>query len=92
MTKNEVYFSQFWQQYPKKRSKGDAEKAFKALKVTEEMLAEILKGLELSKKSPDWNKQGGQFIPYPATWLRAKGWEDEFETPIEDEYLKWAQS
>jgi len=24
----------------------------------------------------DWRKDSGQFIPHPATWLNAKGWED----------------
>ena len=38
-----------------------------------------MKALETAKKSSDWTKDNGQYIPYPATWLRAKGWEDETE-------------
>lgn len=70
-------FDAFWSAYPKKKSKGDAEKAFKALKVDDDMLARILTTIEAVKLSKDWQKDNGQFIPYPATWLRNKGWEDE---------------
>lgn len=30
----------------------------------------------------DWKKDGGQFIPYPATWINRGGWEDEVGTAI----------
>jgi len=33
--------------------------------------------IEQAKKSEDWIKEKGKYIPYPATWLEAKGWEDE---------------
>jgi len=35
----------------------------------------------LAKKSPEWTKDNGKYIPYPATWLNAKGWEDELDEP-----------
>ncbi len=70
-------FDQFWQCYPKRRSKGDALKAWRAIKPTSEQVSRILAAINRAKTSPDWLKDGGQFIPYPATWLRAQGWEDE---------------
>jgi hypothetical protein len=38
----------------------------------------MINSLEVAKKSRDWLKENGQYIPYPATWLNAKGWEDEY--------------
>jgi hypothetical protein len=38
-----------------------------------------MEGLERAKRSRDWIKESGQYIPYPATWLNAKGWEDDYE-------------
>lgn len=70
-------FAEFWQAYPKKRSKGDAEKAWKKLKPSDDLLKTILRAVEVAKRGDDWRKDGGQFIPHPATWLNAKGWEDE---------------
>jgi len=70
-------FQKFWKAYPKKKSKGDAEKAFKAIKPDEQLLATMIATIERAKTSEQWQKDNGQFIPYPATWLRAKGWEDE---------------
>jgi DNA replication protein DnaC len=33
--------------------------------------------LEKQKVSTEWLKDGGQFIPHPATWLNGRRWEDE---------------
>jgi hypothetical protein len=80
--KSAELFARFWAAYPKKRSKGDAEKAWDKLKADEQLLTVILAALERAKKSADWVKDGGQYIPYPATWLNAKGWEDEYTPSV----------
>ena len=72
-------FELFWKAYPKKRNKGQAERAFKKAAPDEQLMAAILTAIERAKKSAQWLKDNGQYIPYPATWLNAKGWEDEFE-------------
>lgn len=77
MTK-EAMFKLFWESYPKKKSKGQAEKAWNKIKPDELLLKLILNKLEDARSSPEWTKEGGKYIPYPATWLNAKGWEDEF--------------
>lgn len=74
-------FEQFWAAYPKKRSKGAARKAWDKLRVDSTMLATILQAIHRAKQSEDWQKDGGQYIPYPATWLNAEGWEDEEPGP-----------
>jgi len=70
-------FNQFWKAYPVKKSKGQAEKAWKKINPDQELLNKILKRIEKAKKSEKWIKDKGEYIPYPATWLNAKGWEDE---------------
>ena len=72
-------FDEFWARYPKKKSKGQAERAWVRIKPDETLFAAILSGLERAKASYDWRKDGGKYIPYPATWLNAKGWEDEYQ-------------
>ena len=67
-------FDRFWAAYPKKKNKGDAEKAFKSVKVDVDVLIEAI---EKQKKSLDWKKEDGKYIPYPGSWLRGKRWEDE---------------
>lgn len=73
-------FEEFWSAYPKKKSKGDAEKAWKKGKC-DSMIPLILTAIRTAKASYEWTKEGGQFIPYPASWLNSKGWEDDY-TPI----------
>ena len=62
------------------RRKAAAERAWAKIRPGEELQAEILAALEQAKQSQDWQKEGGQYIPYPATWLNARGWEDELES------------
>jgi phage replication O-like protein O len=76
------YFDAFWTVYPKKKNRGDAEKAWSKIKFGDGLLNKILTTIEKAKKSSDWKKDNGQFIPYPASWLNAKGWEDEFKQDV----------
>ena len=70
-------FNQFWTAYPKHIAKQSAVKAFEKLKPDEKLLEAMLKAIELQKESKQWEKDGGAFIPYPATWLNQRRWEDE---------------
>lgn len=67
-------FDAFWEAYPKKSGKGDARKAFTKVKVP---LETLLKAIEDQKRSVQWQKDGGQYIPNPSTWLNQGRWEDE---------------
>ena len=73
------HFVQFWKSYPRKKNKGSAERAWRKLKPDLFLLQAILDGLERAKNSKDWTKDNGDYIPHPATWLNARGWEDEPE-------------
>lgn len=72
----EAEFNKFWEFYPKKKSKGDAFKAWIQVKEKRPALDKILKAIVVLRDSDEWTKEGGQYIPYPATWLRAWGWAD----------------
>ncbi len=37
----------------------------------------MIKKVDELRKTDDWIKDKGQFIPFPASWLNSKGWEDE---------------
>jgi len=77
-----TYFARFWELYPNKKSKARAEQAFAKIKPDEALLAVILAAIERAKKSKQWTKDNGEFIPYPATWLNARGWEDEINVTV----------
>ena len=74
---NEELFNKFWNEYPKKKSKGNVEKWFEKNKPTEELINLMIEKLRVLKTTSQWTKKNGQYIPYPTTWLNAKGWEDE---------------
>ena len=70
-------FDVFWNEYPKKVDKQNALKAWKKLKPDEAMLDKIISAIRSWKDSEQWNKENGQYIPYPATWLNKRRWEDD---------------
>ena len=70
-------FEAFYSLYPKKRNRGDAEKVWKRIKPDADLTDRIVTAVKSACSCHDWQKDGGKFIPYPASWLSAKGWEDE---------------
>lgn len=81
--KQDELFARFWAAYPKKRSKGQAEKAWAKLQPDEQLVEVMLTAIERAKKSEEWRKENGRYIPYPASWLNGKRWEDDY--PVETE-------
>jgi uncharacterized protein YdaU (DUF1376 family) len=74
-------FNEFYNAYPKKKNRTDAEKAWGKRKPP---IDEVLKALAWQKQSKEWQKQGGDFIPYPASYINAGGWMDE---PVHDDFV-----
>jgi hypothetical protein len=70
-------FDRFWAAYPRRVAKAAAVKAFTKLRADDDLLQRILAALSEAKRSPGWLKDGGQFVPHPATWLNGRRWEDE---------------
>lgn len=73
----EMRFNQFWEAYPNKKAKKDAQKAWTKLKPTAVLFEKIMTAIRIAKESVEWTKENGRFIPYPATWLNGGRWDDE---------------
>ena len=69
-------FAEFWAAYPAKADKKAAVRAFTRLAPSPELLAVILAAVARQRAWPKWLKDGGQFVPNPATWLNGSRWED----------------
>lgn len=70
-------FAEFWKAYPKKVGKASCLNAWKKLKPTAELHDHIMAALEAQKRSEQWQREGGRFIPNPLTWLNQGRWDDE---------------
>ena len=79
---NNLLFVQFWDIYPKKKGKQSAEKAFQKIAPDEALFKTMLNAIEEQKKSAEWQKDNGQYIPHPATWLNGRRWEDEIKVDV----------
>lgn len=67
-------FEAFWDVYPRREKKGDALKAWTQAKRVAGSAATIVAGARRYREDPN---RAPQFTQHPATWLRARGWEDE---------------
>ena len=70
-------FSLFWEAYPRKRDKRKALAAWQSVADDLPPPPDLIERLFELCLSPEWVADGGKWIPYPATWLRAHGWHDE---------------
>jgi hypothetical protein len=74
-------FARFWAAYPRKASKQDAARAFAKLSPDAALVDVMLEAIARQKQWPQWMRDDGQFIPYPATWLNGRKWDDEAPRP-----------
>lgn len=75
--RREERFAAFWKAYPKKVGKATCLKAWKKLNPNSELFDRIMAALDSQKRSEQWNREGGRFIPNPLTWLNQGRWDDE---------------
>ena len=84
-------FDRFWSAYPKKVAKANAldcwfRKTSKFRKhvpaIDEQFMSTLLASVEAHIKLDSWQKDNGQFIPNPASYLNGWRWEDDLEIKI----------
>jgi hypothetical protein len=82
-------FDKFYVVYPKKVARAAALKAFKSCKPNESLVETMIAALKLQTDSPDWQKEGGKYIPNPATWLNGERWKDQLAIPEKQTQQTW---
>lgn len=84
-------FSRFWMTYPRHESKITAEKAWLKISPQNGLVEIICAAVEKFKKTSKWQKDNGEYIPMPSTFLNQRRWEDETISPqssLDIEYWK----
>lgn len=71
------WFDALWKIYPKKNAKIAAQKKWNEIKPDLDTCKAILAGLERDKRSEQWQKDEGQYIPLLSTYLHQRRWEDQ---------------
>ena len=84
-------FISFWKSYPNKVGKDAAWNAWRKRLHAIPEISLLLKILETQTQSARWQKDEGQFIPNPATWINQGRWADETDTPPEGSIDSWAR-
>jgi hypothetical protein len=81
-------FEIFWKAYPRRVAKAVARKAWIQTVKVRPPLEELLTAINNQCQSDQWQKDGGQYIPHPATWLRGERWSDEMEINVPKQLSK----
>lgn len=76
-----MLFDRFWAAYPRKQNKERARRAWRRLNPDLALCRVMAKALELDKRSRQWRKDNGEYIPYPSSWLNGRMWENEHNQP-----------
>lgn len=79
----EQRFAEFWKLYPRKVGKQAALKSWKRIKPDAELFDKIMAAVTAAKATEQWQREGGRFIPHPATWLNQGRWDDELPDPAQ---------
>lgn len=82
-------FDRWWAVYPKRVAKVDAEKAWRKLRPDSALVERIVSATIAAARCERWLDEGGRFIPYPATWLNRRSWEDEDVQPRRAGGAEW---
>jgi len=72
-------FNEFWNEYPRKIAKVDAQRAWVKI---HPQLEDVLNGVRAWKNTDQWTREGGRYIPHPATFLNQRRWEDELKDEV----------
>ena len=72
-------FEQFWNAYPHTRRVGKkaARAEWKKIAPDDRTVAQIVQAVERQRRTTQWLKEGGQFVPHPERYLKHRRWEDE---------------
>lgn len=81
-------FDEFWAAYPKHVAKKPARRAWDKLHADRDLLDALLTALEWQTRTEAWQRDGGRYVPNPATWLNGRRWEDEPQPGEPDKPLR----
>ena len=85
LTYEEQAFNEFWSEYPKKVNKKGSFTSFKRIKHLKDEMPLIMAALQRFKASKQWQKDNGQYIPNPQTFINQERWKDQQEQTREQQ-------
>ena len=76
--KIDLMFEEFWKAYPNRRkyNKKGCKAKYKHIPDIEKIHSDIMFALEIHKRSKDWTKENGEFIPSPYVYLNQERWKN----------------
>jgi hypothetical protein len=76
-------FERFWQSYPRRVGKEAAWQEWRRLRPSADdaFVDRAIAAVERQRQSLQWQRDDGQYIPHPRTWLHQGRWQDDADAP-----------
>ena len=84
-----VEFELFWKTYPKRTGKIKALEAWNKYNGSRPPIEIIIRKIEELKKTDQWSRDNGQYIPNPSTWINQGRWDDECRVDVKASMPGW---
>lgn len=72
-------FEAWWALYPRKADKQAARRAWVKLAPDPDLQRTLIADVTARRQTEAWTRDGGRYIPYPATYLNAGRWQDQLD-------------
>lgn len=76
LNKTNAHFEEFWKAYPSIKDKKRAEQKFSKIDFKKNPFDKIMASLEKLKKTDEWLKESGKYVPMASTWINGERWND----------------
>lgn len=73
-------FDAFWNAYPRHTGQREARDAYEEVCHDGDTASKIIEAVNRQKRTDEWRRDGGRFVPAPAKWLIGRRWNDETTT------------
>lgn len=80
-----VGFADVWTEYPRKTGEEPARREWARLSPDADTAREIIAAVRLQALTPQWQREGGRYVPELQHWLRDARWRDVAPAPAEDD-------
>jgi len=85
-------FERWWAEYPRRVGKDAAWREWLKRSPSDDLTNQMIAKVREQRQSRDWQKDGGQFIPHPRTWLHQGRWQDEAPEAVVEKPISAAVS
>lgn len=81
-------FDAFWRVYPRKKAEQRARRQWNRLRPNPALQLRIVAAIEAQRRSDEWQREGGRYVPLASAWLHGERWRDIVHADVAPEWWR----